>query len=63
VSVLRDHIVLMFLYAAATALYFALLWRETRGERIRSFLVIFCSLFFGGILIGWAMFPFPQILR
>jgi uncharacterized membrane protein len=59
VSFLRNHIVLMFLYAAATATFFSLLWKSTRPERIRSFLVIFCALFLGGIVVGWMMFPFP----
>ncbi|HEX2832115.1 MAG TPA: hypothetical protein VHW00_03825 [Thermoanaerobaculia bacterium] len=58
-SVLKQHVVLMFLYAAATALFFALLWREKTNERVRLFAVIFCSLFFGGIILGWLMFPFP----
>jgi cytochrome bd-type quinol oxidase subunit 2 len=49
----------MFLYAAATALFFALLWKEERRERIRTFLTIFCALFFGGIALGWLMYPFP----
>jgi hypothetical protein len=51
--------VLMFIYAALASLFFAFLWREKEHERIRLFLVIFCSLFFGGILIGWLMFPAP----
>ena len=58
-SLLRNHIVLMFLYAAATGLFFALLWKEERRDRIRTFLTIFCSLFFGGIALGWLMYPFP----
>jgi cytochrome bd-type quinol oxidase subunit 2 len=58
-TLLRNHIVLMFLYAVATGLFFALLWKETRAERIRSFLLIFLSLFFGGIALAWAMYPFP----
>lgn len=58
-SLLRNHIVLMFLYAVATGLFFALLWKETKAERIRSFLLIFLSLFFGGIALAWAMYPFP----
>jgi cytochrome bd-type quinol oxidase subunit 2 len=49
----------MFFYAAATALFFALLWRNERRERIRFFLVVFISLFFGGIALAWAMYPFP----
>jgi hypothetical protein len=58
-SLLRNHIVLMFIYAVATGVFFALLWKETREERIRFFLFVFCSLFFGGIALAWAMFPFP----
>lgn len=58
-SFLRGHMMLMFLYAAATALFFSLLWKHERAERIRSFLVIFCSLFLGGIALGWLMFPLP----
>jgi uncharacterized membrane protein YfcA len=49
----------MFIYAALTALFFALLWRERKEERIRLFLIIFCSLFLGGMVAGWVMYPFP----
>jgi CHASE2 domain-containing sensor protein len=59
VSLLRNHVVLMFLYAVATGTFFALLWKETRREQIRCFLLIFGALFVGGILFAWAMFPFP----
>ena len=58
-SLLRNHIVLMFLYAVATALFFALLWKEGRQERIRFFAVVFVSLFIGGIALAWLMYPFP----
>ena len=56
---LRNHIVLMFLYAAATALFFSLLWRTERRERIRFFIAVFVALFFGGIVLAWTMYPFP----
>jgi hypothetical protein len=59
-SLLRTHLVLMFLYAAATAAFFALLWKETRRERIRSFLIIFLSLFLGAIILGWVMYVLPR---
>ncbi|HEX7190751.1 MAG TPA: hypothetical protein VF381_04170 [Thermoanaerobaculia bacterium] len=58
-SLLRSHIVLMFVYAIATALFFTLLWKNGRSERIRFFLFVFLSLFFGGIALGWVMFRFP----
>ena len=56
---LRNHVVLMFLYAAATALFFSLLWRVERRERIRFFITVFIALFAGGIALAWAMYPFP----
>ena len=61
--ILQNHIVLMFLYAVLAGLFFALLWRRTRKERIKLSVVIFVSLFFGAILIGWVMFPFPEIIK
>ena len=58
-SLLRNHLVLMLIYALATALFFTLLWKKDRPERIRFFLFVFLSLFFGGIALAWVMFPFP----
>jgi cytochrome bd-type quinol oxidase subunit 2 len=56
----KTHLSLMFFYALATAAFFALLWRQERRDRIRLFLLVFCSLFFGAIALGWAMFPVAQ---
>ncbi len=62
-SFLRNHMVLMFLYAVAAGVFFALLWRQERSERIKLFLLVFCALFFGGIGVGWLMFPGPDWVR
>ena len=58
-SLLRNHIVLMVLYALATAAFFTLLWKKDRGERIRFFLFVSIGLVVGGILLAWVMYPFP----
>ena len=58
-SVLKNHAVLMFLYALATAFFFALLWKKGPRERAGFFLLVFCALFLGGIALGWLMYPFP----
>lgn len=58
-SILRSHIVLMFLYALATGIFFSYLWKTTKRDRIRFFLIVFCSLFIGGLVLGWLMYPFP----
>jgi hypothetical protein len=49
----------MFFYAVLTGLFFSLLWKNTREERIRFFVVVFASLFIGGIALAWLMYPFP----
>jgi len=58
-SLLRNHIVLMALYAAATSVFFALLWKSKRQERIRFVVKVFCALFLGAIAVAWLMYPFP----
>ena len=58
-SILRSHIVLMLFYAVATGVFFTFLWKYERRERIRFFFVVFCSLFIGGIVLSWLMYPFP----
>lgn len=52
---LENHLLLMVLYAGATAVFFALLWRETLRDRFRLFLIIFLGLFGSGILIALLM--------
>ena len=58
-SLLRNHIVLMVIYDVATGIYFALLWKNTREERIRFFLKVFVGLVFGGIVLAWLMYYAP----
>ena len=58
-SLLRNHIVLMVLYAIATGVFFTLLWKEGRSERIRFFLFVVIGLVVGGIVLAWVMYPFP----
>jgi cytochrome bd-type quinol oxidase subunit 2 len=59
VNIFASHVVLMFAYAVATALFFTLLWKSGRREQIRFFFLVFVSLFLGGIALAWLMFPFP----
>lgn len=56
---LKSHVFLMFLYALLSGVFFALLWKQERRERIRLFLIVFLSLFAGGIAVAWLMYPFP----
>lgn len=58
-SFLRHHVVLMFLYAVATGVFFTFLWKHDHPHRIRFFFLVFLSLFLGGLALGWLMYPFP----
>jgi len=56
---LDNHVTLMFLYAVGTGVFFSFLWRETPRERARFFVLVFASLFLGGLALAWIMYPFP----
>jgi hypothetical protein len=56
---LTSHVALMFFYAVLTGVFFSLLWKEGKQERIRFFFIVFASLFIGGIALAWLMYPFP----
>ena len=58
-SLLRNHIVLMLFYASACGVFFSLLWKTGRRERVLFFFRVFLSLFVGGIVLAWMMYPFP----
>lgn len=49
----------MFVYAVLAGVFFALLWKHERREQIRLFVIVFLSLFVGGIALAWLMYPFP----
>ncbi|HEY3202697.1 MAG TPA: hypothetical protein VGL03_03455 [Thermoanaerobaculia bacterium] len=55
-----DHFLIMTLYALLVSAFFALLWRETRRERLRLFGILLASLVLGGLAVAWLMYPFPS---
>jgi hypothetical protein len=60
VSILRNHVVLMAVFAILTGAFFALLWKVEMRARLRTFAFISGGLFFGALALAWAMFPFPR---
>ena len=55
-----SHFLLMVLYAFLVSVFFALLWRSERRDRVRLFLQMFLGLVVGGLAVAWLMFPFPS---
>ncbi len=54
-----SHFLLLVLYALLVSLFFALLWRQEKRERIRLFLQIFVGMVGGALIVAWLMYPFP----
>jgi hypothetical protein len=49
----------MVVYSVIVSLFFALLWRRERRERIVLFLQMFAGMVGGGLALAWLMYPFP----
>ncbi len=55
-----DHFLIMTLYALLVSLFFALLWRQEKQERVTLFVKILAALVLGGLAVAWLMYPFPS---
>jgi hypothetical protein len=55
-----DHFLIMTLYALLISLFFALLWRAERRERVGLFVKLFLALVVGALAVAWLMYPFPS---
>ena len=54
-----SHFFLMVVYALIVSLFFMLLWRRERKDRIKLFLQLFLGMVGGGLLVAYLMYPFP----
>ena len=55
-----SHFLLMVVYSALVAVFFAGLWRRTFKEQLSLFVQIFLGMVLGGLLVAWLMYPFPE---
>lgn len=55
-----DHFLIMTIYALLISLFFALLWRNEKRERVALFVKLFLALVVGALAIAWLMYPFPS---
>jgi hypothetical protein len=55
-----DHFLIMTIYALLISLFFALLWRNERRERVALFVKLFLALVVGALAVAWLMYPFPS---
>jgi 4-amino-4-deoxy-L-arabinose transferase-like glycosyltransferase len=54
-----DHFLVMTVYALLVSVFFALLWRRERRERLKLFGILLGALVLGGLAVAWLMYPFP----
>jgi len=54
-----SHFLLLVLYALLVSVFFAILWRNEKRERIRLFVQIFLGMVGGALIVAWLMYPFP----
>ena len=55
-----DHFLILVFYALLISLFFALLWRSERRERVSLFVKLFLALVVGALAVAWLMYPFPS---
>ena len=55
-----DHFLIMAIYALLISLFFALLWRNERRERVALFVKLLLALVVGALAVAWLMYPFPS---
>jgi len=55
-----DHFLILTLYALLISMFFALLWRSEKRERVGLFVKLFLALVVGALAVAWLMYPFPS---
>jgi len=55
----QSHLLHMLIYASIVAIFFAVLLRSTRRERIRLGGTLWLSMVGGALALAYLMYPFP----
>jgi hypothetical protein len=56
---MKNHLALMLIFSILTSIVLTFIARNRAKERIRYFLLLFCSFTILSILAAWLMYPFP----
>jgi hypothetical protein len=57
---MASHLLNLLLFSALVATVFAVLLRESTGERVRFGLMAFGGFMGSALVVGWLMYPFPS---
>ena len=56
---MQSHFLHMVLYSTLVSLFFAVLVRHTRRDRVRFGTLLWLGMVGGAMLLAWVMYPFP----
>ena len=56
---MTTHLGLMILFAFFVSIVFAALMRDDPGEQLKLGTKLFAGFVFGGIVVGWLLYPLP----
>jgi len=56
---MKNHLTLLLIFSILTSLVLSFIAKNGTRERVRYFLVLFCSFVVLSIVAGWLMYPFP----
>jgi len=56
---MKNHFVLLLIFSILTSLVLTFIARNGFKERLKYFLLLFCSFTILSILAGWLMYAFP----
>jgi len=57
---LKSHVMNMIVFAACVSLFFAVLYQDSRKDRVRHFVKWFLILVVSALALGWIMYAFPR---
>ncbi|MEW6366935.1 MAG: hypothetical protein AB1714_20090 [Acidobacteriota bacterium] len=56
---MNSYLLILFVFSVLVTAVLTPLQKEGKREQIVYAIKLFCGLFFGAILAGWLMYPFP----
>jgi len=56
---MKIHFTLLLIFSILTSLVLAFITKNEAWDRIKYFVLLFCSFVVLSILAGWLMYPFP----
>jgi hypothetical protein len=56
---MKNHFELLLVFSILTSLVLTFIARNDSRERLKYFLLLFCSFTILSIVAGWLMYPFP----